>query len=98
LKVSNTVPYVHREAYVKKTKSVIREFNKLPNRKHLSSYRVAFGNALEFIHLFEYKTLADWEATEGKDLCDQVKTHYHHEGANLVTASNYEWLRPFHIL
>ncbi len=95
VRVTNTVPFSSRPLYEKRVKSIIKKVGELGNVKHVSSYRVVFGNALQFMHLFEIERLSDWEEWS-PDICGKVrvKDAYQYKEDSLVTDSRYEVLKP----
>ena len=90
LRITNTVPVSGRLQYLKEAKRITHGLTQNPRIKHLGSYRVAFGNALEFMHLFEFESLKDYEETHVPEVCQEMKDIH----GSLVEGSRWEWLKP----
>ncbi len=95
VRVTNTVPFHNRPVYEKQVKGIISKVGELDNVTHVGSYRVVFGNALQFMHLFQIERLSDWEEWS-PNICGRVrvKDAYEFEQDSLVTDSCYEVLKP----
>ena len=87
LRVTDKVVHANREAYERMYNEVL---DQLPgNARAAGSYRVAFGESLEYMHLIEFGSLSDYEnAPPGT--WDTVIEGYEN---NLAVDSRWEWLR-----
>lgn len=95
LRITNTVPFVNRGAYEREVTNIIGMFpvnveDPPCHAEHVGSYRVAFGNTLEFMHLFKCTSLDEWQNLP-LEICRTAEELLY--GENLVTESRYEWLR-----
>ena len=104
LRVTNTVPFSNRKNYEKHVLDSFGKVHTSgpllpletwkassdPNVyfQHIGSYRVAFGNAFEYMHLFRFSNLSRLEIMD-VGVCDVFETLYGHD---LVTGSRYELL------
>jgi hypothetical protein len=87
LRVTDTVPMRHREAYQVRMEEC---FARLPKTAaHRGSFRVSFGRSLEFMHLVEFASLSDYENAPA-DLWTSVIQGYRE---NLADDSRWEWMR-----
>ena len=91
LRIIDTVPLANREEYVQTCKEFI---NSAPQgMKHIGSWRVAFGHALDFMHLWEFQDMGDLRTK----LAGQLTEEQRELGArinSLASDTYWEWLAP----
>ena len=61
LRVTNLVPFQNRHKYEHDSQQAVNDFNALPGREHIASYRVVFGEKFEYMHLFSFDHISRWE-------------------------------------
>jgi len=91
LRITHTVPAAKKADYQQLAKDILKELGKGGKVEHRGSFRVAFGNSREFMHLFEFEHLRDYEETHEPSACRLLKTLYDND---LFTDSRWEWLKP----
>ena len=88
LRITDTVPMAHRKEYVETLKEALKMAPKDP--KHIGSWRVAYGHALEFMHLWELENIVDFGEVEWPmDFILEYRKVHH-----LYTDTYWEWLIP----
>ncbi len=91
LRVTHRVPYGKKQEYQQLAKKLFGEIEKGEGVEHMGSYRVAFGNSKEYMHLLKFEKLADYENVHVPPACRVLKKL---QDSNLFDESFWEWLRP----
>lgn len=90
LRITDTVPLANRDEYIEAWKEAVEKVP--PKVKHIGSWRVAYGRALDFMHLFEVENMADF--SERRIEWSEEALESGRRANRLLTDSQWEWLAP----
>ena len=90
LRITDTVPLSNRKEYVEACKALIEEAPK--GAKHIGSWRVAYGHALDFMHLWEFESIDEFSS--GSIPMTDKAQELGGKMLSLFTDTHWEWLTP----
>lgn len=90
LRITDTVPVANREEYVKAWEKFIEEAPE--GMKHIGSWRVAYGHALDFMHLWELESMDALDFDKLK-VSEDLRKHIRYM-TGLMSDSYWSWLEP----